>query len=278
MFGEDVTPNHRKLATEFVLLDNFYATGGNCGDGHQWVTQANETSYALWPGYVGRSYPFDGTDPIAYANSRVPLGSRARAREDREGVRRVRGPASGERPRRSARRLLDRWQKGDDFTRDWKITAPLAPLNAVLAKNYPSYSQSIPDVVRAQIFLKDLGGVDGERHDAEPGDPAAAERSHPRRDAGLLDAEGDGGRQRSGARADRRGAVEEPVLAEDGDPRRRRRRAERRRSCGRAPHGRARDLAVHPARRRRLDVLRAPEHGEDDRADARACRRCRCSI
>lgn len=69
MFGEDVAPNHRKLATEFVLLDNFYATGGNSGDGHQWVTQASETSYELWPGYVGRSYPFEGTDPIAYANT-----------------------------------------------------------------------------------------------------------------------------------------------------------------------------------------------------------------
>lgn len=51
------------------LLDNFYATGGNSGDGHQWVTQANETAYALWPGYLGRSYPFDGTDPIAYSDS-----------------------------------------------------------------------------------------------------------------------------------------------------------------------------------------------------------------
>jgi YVTN family beta-propeller protein len=67
MFGRDVTPNQHKLAEEFVLLDNFYATGGNSADGHQWITQANETDYALWPGYGGRSYPFDGTDPIAYS-------------------------------------------------------------------------------------------------------------------------------------------------------------------------------------------------------------------
>src|SRR5262249_4087883 len=69
MFGDDVTPNQRRLAEQFVLLDNFYATGGNSGDGHQWVTQANETAYCLWPGYEGRSYPFDGTDPIAYSDS-----------------------------------------------------------------------------------------------------------------------------------------------------------------------------------------------------------------
>ena len=68
MFGRDVTPNQHRLAEQFVMLDNFYATGGNSADGHQWVTQANETAYCMWPGYAGRSYPFDGTDPIAYAS------------------------------------------------------------------------------------------------------------------------------------------------------------------------------------------------------------------
>ena len=53
-------------------------------------------------------------------------------------------------------RLLDRWQKGEDFSRDWNITAPLQPLNRVLANNYPPFSQAVPDVVRAQIFLKDV--------------------------------------------------------------------------------------------------------------------------
>jgi hypothetical protein len=155
MFGEDVTANHHKLATEFVLLDNFYATGGNSGDGHQWVTQANETSYALWPGYAGRSYPFDGTDPIAYAGTGFLWDlARARGRSVR-----VYGEFAGRLPESDLNersRLLDRWRKGDDLSRVWSITAPLAPLNEVLAKNYPSYSTSIPDVVRAQIFVKDV--------------------------------------------------------------------------------------------------------------------------
>jgi DNA-binding beta-propeller fold protein YncE len=155
MFGQDVTPNHRKLATEFVLLDNFYATGGNSGDGHQWVTQANETSYALWPGYVGRSYPFDGTDPIAYANTGFLWDlALARGRSVR-----VYGEYAGRLPeddRQQRERLLERWKTGADFSAEWSITAPLAPLNKVLAANYPPYTQSIPDVVRAQIFLKDL--------------------------------------------------------------------------------------------------------------------------
>ena len=155
MFGEDVAPNHRKLATEFVLLDNFYATGGNSGDGHQWVTQASETSYALWPGYVGRSYPFDGTDPIAYANTGF-LWDLAMARGRTV---RVFGEYAGRLPesdRGERERLMQRWRAGDDFTTDWSITAPLAPLNRVLAKNYPPYTQNVPDVVRAGIFLRAL--------------------------------------------------------------------------------------------------------------------------
>jgi len=155
MFGADVTPNHRKLATEFVLLDNFYATGGNSGDGHQWVTQANETSYALWPGYVGRSYPFDGTDPIAYANTGF-LWDLAMARGRTV---RVYGEYAGRLPeedRQQRQQLLERWKNGEDLTAEWKVSAPLAPLNKVLAPNYPPYTQSVPDVVRAQIFLKDL--------------------------------------------------------------------------------------------------------------------------
>jgi YVTN family beta-propeller protein len=155
MFGEDVTPNHHKLAREFVVLDNFYATGGNSGDGHQWVTQASETSYAMWPGYVGRSYPFDGTDPIAYSNSGF-LWDLARARGRTV---KVYGEYAGRLPENDLTersRLLDRWKQGEDFTQEWSITAPLAPLTALLAKNYPPYSQSIPDVVRSRIFLKDL--------------------------------------------------------------------------------------------------------------------------
>src|SRR5207248_1897575 len=38
----------------------------------------------------------------------------------------------------------------------WNITAPVASVNTVLARNYPAYSTSIPDVIRAQIFLEDL--------------------------------------------------------------------------------------------------------------------------
>jgi YVTN family beta-propeller protein len=45
MFGEEVTPNHHKLANEFVLLDNLYCNGQVSRDGHPWSTMAYHTDY-----------------------------------------------------------------------------------------------------------------------------------------------------------------------------------------------------------------------------------------
>ncbi len=154
MFGEKVTPNHHKLARDFVLLDNFYATGGNSADGHQWVTQASETAYCLWPGYEGRSYPFDGSDPLAYSSGGF-LWDAALARGKSV---RIFGEYAGRLsvPRQQRQRLLEEWKAGADFTKRWNITAPIAPVNKILARNFPSYTTGIPDVVRAQIFLAEF--------------------------------------------------------------------------------------------------------------------------
>ncbi|MBI2689274.1 MAG: bifunctional YncE family protein/alkaline phosphatase family protein [Acidobacteria bacterium] len=154
MFGRDVTPNQHRLAEQFVLLDNFYATGGNSADGHQWATQANETSYCLWPGYDGRSYPFDGTDPLAYSSSGF-LWDYALARGKTV---RVFGEYAGHLPDNHTVRkeLLQGWKRGEKYRGRWNIKAPIAKLNTILAPYFPSYSHGIPDVVRAQIFLEDL--------------------------------------------------------------------------------------------------------------------------
>jgi YVTN family beta-propeller protein len=45
MFGAEVTPNHHKLAEEFVLLDNLYCNGQVSRDGHPWSTMAYATDY-----------------------------------------------------------------------------------------------------------------------------------------------------------------------------------------------------------------------------------------
>ncbi|MBY0458671.1 MAG: hypothetical protein K2V38_15130, partial [Gemmataceae bacterium] len=45
MFPRKVTPNHHKLAEEFVLLDNLYCNGQVSRDGHPWSTAAYNTDY-----------------------------------------------------------------------------------------------------------------------------------------------------------------------------------------------------------------------------------------
>src|SRR5258708_8942497 len=45
MFGRETTPNHHKLAEEYVLLDNLYCNGQVSADGHPWSTMAYNTDY-----------------------------------------------------------------------------------------------------------------------------------------------------------------------------------------------------------------------------------------
>jgi Phosphoesterase family len=51
LFPEKVTPNHHKLAREFVLLDNFYCDGEVSADGHEWSMAAYATDFVekVWP-------------------------------------------------------------------------------------------------------------------------------------------------------------------------------------------------------------------------------------
>ena len=155
VYGEEVAPNQRKLAEEFVLLDNFYATGGDSGDGHQWVTQASETDYTYWPGYNGRSYPKNGDDPLAYANSGFIWDnavSHGRSFQDF-------GEFVGYIPKMQLKervKLLEEYKSGADFAGRFSTVAPIAPLNKYVARDYPAYGLQCPDVVRARIFLQHL--------------------------------------------------------------------------------------------------------------------------
>jgi YVTN family beta-propeller protein len=45
MFPRPITPNHHKLAADFVTMDNFYCIGEVSGDGWSWSTQARANDY-----------------------------------------------------------------------------------------------------------------------------------------------------------------------------------------------------------------------------------------
>jgi len=78
IFPEKVTPNHHRLAREFVLLDNFYCDGEVSADGHEWSMGAYATDFIekMWPlHYRGSSmkklpYPGEG----AYGDIIRPAG------------------------------------------------------------------------------------------------------------------------------------------------------------------------------------------------------------
>jgi phospholipase C len=70
LFGEQVSPNHHKLAREFVLLDNFYVNSDVSADGHNWSTAAIAPDYVqkMWPNsYAGRRkhYDYEGGESAA---------------------------------------------------------------------------------------------------------------------------------------------------------------------------------------------------------------------
>ena len=75
LFPEKVTPNHHRLARQFVLLDNFYVEGEVSADGHEWSMGAYATDFVekVWPlNYRGSpkkkltTYPAEGVlDAVA---------------------------------------------------------------------------------------------------------------------------------------------------------------------------------------------------------------------
>ncbi len=72
LFGEDVTPNHHKLAREYVLLDNLYANGEVSVDGHHWSNGAYVPDFMqrTWPSQYGGK----GTPPLTPELSATPAG------------------------------------------------------------------------------------------------------------------------------------------------------------------------------------------------------------
>lgn len=69
IYGREVTPNHHALAEQFLLLDNFYCNGVCSADGHSWATEGNCTDHLekAFGGFT-RSYTF-GDDPLTYSSS-----------------------------------------------------------------------------------------------------------------------------------------------------------------------------------------------------------------
>jgi YVTN family beta-propeller protein len=156
IFGEKVTPNHHALARQFTLFDNFYCSGVLSADGHSWANAAYVTDYLekAFGGFV-RSYPFDGTDPLAFPATGFLWDNALRhgrtLRNYGEFVVEENYAPKGTR----WRDLYNDFLKG---TRTVKLTprVSLESLKPYTHPSYPSFPLITPDVYRAELFLEEF--------------------------------------------------------------------------------------------------------------------------
>ena len=162
-YGRDVTPNTHALSEQFVTLDHFFASGGNSADGHQWLTQANESDYVMWPLYFGRSYPSEGNDPLAYAIGGF-LWESAQAKGKRVSIFGEFAPAPSDSDSGVRAEFMAKYKEPHDYAASRKQLAAryatkseIPSLDAALVREYPGWTMETPDVVMADDFLSHLG-------------------------------------------------------------------------------------------------------------------------
>ncbi len=167
MYGRAVTPNHHALAEHYVLLDNFYTGGAISFDGHQWIQQAFvsdyvERAFAASP----RGYAWNESDPLMLTPAGFFWQSGAKPLSVR-----IYGefqlPAKWDPEKQSAIDMnednLLTWNEYLKLYKEGKWQTAVGSRSGVPAlqpfcdQRYPNNSTSIPDQLRAEEFLRDLG-------------------------------------------------------------------------------------------------------------------------
>jgi YVTN family beta-propeller protein len=154
LFPAKVTPNQHALARQFTLFDNFYCSGVLSADGHQWVNEAYVTDYLeKMFGRFARSYPFEGSDPLAFAPGGFlwdnALAHKQTVRNYGEFVKTTtpRGTTWAD--------VYGDYQKHTAKVK-FAVRANVRALAPYTHPGYPGFVLAAPDVYRAGIFLKDL--------------------------------------------------------------------------------------------------------------------------
>ncbi|HEX8913267.1 MAG TPA: alkaline phosphatase family protein [Humisphaera sp.] len=152
IFGRDVTPNHHALAEQFALLDNYYCNGVMSADGHQWATQGMVTDYQEKDRTSGnRSYDF-GTDALTYANcdfiwDAVLLKGLSFRNYGEFDFPDLTGKA------KNWYAVQKAWGT-PDFS--YKQSVEVEALKRFTCAEYPGWQMQIPDIRRAEVFIKEL--------------------------------------------------------------------------------------------------------------------------
>jgi DNA-binding beta-propeller fold protein YncE len=158
-FGEEATPNHHALARAFTLFDNFYCSGTLSADGHQWTDSAYVTDYLekSFGGWV-RSYPYWGSDPLAFASSGFLWDNALRHglsfRTYGEFVKAIIEPGGV-----TFKDCYDDFVSGEGRIKI-RAVSPIKSLNPYVCKKTIGFPNIVPDVYRADVFIRELGAFE----------------------------------------------------------------------------------------------------------------------
>ena len=163
IYGDEVTPNEHRLARDFVLLDNYYASGKCSAEGHQWTDAAMVTDYVeknvqAW----FRSYPHVQTDALVYDRKGFIWNNAA----DHGKTVRIYGEACvpNINPKLSWMDIYMKYRKGEPLT--FHNTTTISRVAPMLSPNYPGSDElKITDQLRADAFIKEL-----QAYEKMPGD------------------------------------------------------------------------------------------------------------
>ncbi len=163
IFGNSVTPNEHQLAKDFLLLDNYYASGKSSAEGHQWTDAAMVTDYV--ERNVGgwfRSYPHVQNDALVY---------------DKNGFIWNDAVSHGKSVKIYGEACSPHFADGtswSDIYNDYKNNKPfqftnsstISDVRPLMSTTYPCYdSHKINDQIRATAFINDL-----KKYENMPGD------------------------------------------------------------------------------------------------------------
>jgi YVTN family beta-propeller protein len=164
IFGDSITPNQHQLARDFMLLDNYYASGKASAEGHHWasagiVTDYTEKSVRAW----FRSYPHVLYDAMVYDKKGLIWNN---ALDHGRSVR-IYGEACTchfDHNQYNWKTLFELRQSGQTFP--FTNTTTISRVRPVLAADFPGGSdQTVSDQMRADAFIREL-----ETTEAKPGD------------------------------------------------------------------------------------------------------------
>jgi hypothetical protein len=163
VYGDSVTPNQHQLVKNFLLMDNFYASGKCSAEGHQWADAAMvsdyiEKSVRAW----FRSYPHRQEDALVY-NKNGFIWNNAL---DHGKTVRVYGEACTTHwdNKLQWKDIYNGYLNHQDM--GFTNTTTIARLRPIISPGYPDCDNLVfPDQIRAEIFINEL-----KQHEQEPGD------------------------------------------------------------------------------------------------------------